>query len=73
MPGHTTRSEPGVPLPACEFEAPADPNWERRSNEEWVQPFVPHGSADFIYSLTTGKAGHIQWVAQYHPKDPDKC
>ena len=70
MPGHAARSKPGVPLRACEFEAPADPNWERRSNEEWVRPFVPHGSADFNYSLATGEQG--QWVAQYFPKDPSK-
>ena len=70
MPGHAARSKPGVPLRACEFEAPADPNWEQRSNEEWVRPFVPHGSADFNYSLATGEKG--QWVAQYFPKDPSK-
>ena len=70
VPGHAARSKPGVPLPACEFEAPADPNWEQRSNEEWVRPFVPHGSADFNYSLATGEKG--QWVAQYFPKDPSK-
>ena len=72
MPGHTAHSKPGVPLHACECEAPAHPNWERRSNEEWLRPFVPHGLADFTYSLTRRWEGHIQWVARYFPKDPDK-
>ena len=74
-PSHAACSKPEVevPLPACEvLEAPADPNWERRSNEEWVRPFVPHGLADFECRLTTGQRDKVQWVARYFSKDPDK-
>ena len=73
--GHTACSKPEVevPLPACEIpEAPADPNWKRRCNEEWVRPFLPHGLADFDCHLETGVEGEIEWVARYSPKDPDK-
>ena len=74
-PGHSACSKPEVevPLPACEIpEAPADPNWKRRRNEEWVRPFLPHGLADFDCHLGTGVEGQIEWVARYSLKDPDK-